>query len=127
MLADLLTWVLIATVAVAALRVLALPKHWYRSAQYLFALATALADVKIIHWAITSSYGRGSRLVWLSVGLAATSIFAFWSIRKVQKDIREHVAANKALDAVASYQRTLISNWRGMIIATERAYKSGQE
>jgi hypothetical protein len=89
MLAEILAWGFIAAVYLAAVGVIALPKHWYRLAQFLFALATVLADLKIIHWAITSSHSLKMRMFWSSAGLLATTGAVVWFVRKVEGDIRK--------------------------------------
>jgi hypothetical protein len=87
-LAELLTWGLIAGVYALAFGVLALPKHWYRAAQWLFIAATILADAKIVHWTFTSIRGVRLRFALASLGVLATSATLIWFIRKVQADIK---------------------------------------
>jgi len=95
MLAEILTWGFIAAVYIAAIGIIALPKHWYRLAQTLFLCATVLADVKLAHWAITSSRNENLRASCLLLGLMATTFAAIWFVRKVEADIRADLTAKE--------------------------------
>lgn len=126
MLTEILAWGMVAALYAASFGMIALPKHWYRTAQGLFMGASVLADARIIHWVTTSTHALKMRVAWCSVGLLATTSAAVWFLRKVQRDIRE---ADSALQDgnQGDHQRALISSWRRMVVVAERKYKSGKE
>lgn len=96
MLSELLTWGLIAGIYALAFGVLALPKHWYRTSQWLFIGASVLADLKIVHWALTSTRGFRLRVGLASFGLLTTTGVLIWFVRKVQMDLRADQTAKAA-------------------------------
>jgi len=101
MLAELLTLGLIAGIYAVAFGVLALPKHWYRAAQWVFVGASVLADAKIVHWSLTSTHGFKLRLGLAVLGMLTTTLAAVWFIRKVQADIKgEHAATTAGAGSV---------------------------
>jgi hypothetical protein len=127
MLTDLLSLPYILGVIGLGVGALTLPKkHWYRSAQVLFAVAALLADAKVIRWALTSENGINTRIGGCLLGLVVSNTLAGWVISKAQSDMRE---AGAKLDGnqQLSYHRTLISEWRRMITVSERKYKGGKE
>lgn len=126
MLAEILALAFIAALYIAAFGVLALPKHWYRTAQVFFIAATVLSDVRIIQWVTTSTHTLGARAFWCYLGLLACNGAAVWFVRKVQRDIREAESTSRE-GARTDYQRALIESWRRMVVGAERKYKSGKE
>jgi len=108
MLAEVLAWGFIVALYLAAVGVIALPKHWYRFAQLLLGFATVLADAKIIYWATTSSHGLKMRIAWSSASLLVTTGFAIWFILKVQGDINKEETAGPKRDFLVARLHELI-------------------
>jgi hypothetical protein len=88
MLAEILAWGTIGIVYAFAFGALALPKHWYRTAQVLFLSATAMACTKVLWWALTSTRPQSWRILFGVLGCLAFIGAAIWFTRKVQADIR---------------------------------------
>jgi hypothetical protein len=127
MLGEILAWGTIGIVYAFAFGALALPKHWYRTAQVLFLTATAMACMRIIWWAFTSSRPRSWRMSFGGFGLLIFISGALWFVRKVQADIRGEQAVKANPNDIKNYQRDLIETWQRMIVLAERKYTGGKE
>jgi hypothetical protein len=126
MLTEMLALGLVVALYVASFGVLALPKHWYRTAQCLFIGATILADARIIQWVSTSTHSLKMRTFWCSIGMLASTGAAIWFVLKVQRDIQE---ARLGLDSRVPLDdnRDLIDRWRRVITIAERKFRNGKE
>lgn len=128
MLTDLLSLPYILGVIGLGVGALTLPKkHWYRSAQVLFAAAALLADAKVIRWALTSENGIKTRIGFGLFGFIVVTVIGLWVISKAQSDIRESAKERDVGRDWSSEQRALIESWRRMVVVAERKYKSGKE
>jgi hypothetical protein len=99
MLTEILAWGTVGAIYAFAFGALALPKHWYRTAQVLFLVATTVACAKVLWWSLTSTRPESWRVSFGLAGLLAFIGAAFWFTRKVQADIREEQNAEANLNS----------------------------
>jgi hypothetical protein len=123
--AEILTWGFIASFYIAAFAVLQLEKHWHRTAEVFFSLATMLAMGRLVLWVWYNPDGsRGGIAFTVSIFAIVATI---WFIQKVETHIREGQAVKGPSNESASYIRDLIERWRRMIVISERKYMGGKE
>jgi hypothetical protein len=125
-LGPLLTWWgLIASLYIAAFAVLQLEKHWYRTAQVFFTLATFFTLGSLVIWVWNNPDGLCGGIAF-TVGVCAL-VATIWFVRKVEADINQAQYAKASPANAADYRRNLIETWRSMIVLAERKYMGGKE
>jgi hypothetical protein len=87
---ELLNWGFIASLYIAAFGILRLEKHWHRTAEVLFTLATLSALCRLMLWAWNNPDGLNGGVAFVVTICAIASMV--WFVQKVEGDISQKEA-----------------------------------